>query len=70
MILYKNGKIYNIQRESYESRSCFLQRCWLIVNADMTVADSLIWSFKQYKNCSYFQDKEREIVEAKQKQYQ
>jgi hypothetical protein len=53
MLLYKNGRIYEIERRLGESRHEFMLRCWYLVNGETTSSEAIAWSSKQTKNCSY-----------------
>ena len=53
MLLYKNGRIYEIERRLGESRHQFLLRCWFTVNTASTKEEAMAWFAKNYKGCSY-----------------
>ena len=53
MLLYKNGRIYEIEKKLGETRHEFMMRCWFMVNAASTESDALAWISKNYKGCSY-----------------
>lgn len=53
MLLYKNGKIYELERLLGETRHEFLERCWYLVNGSTTQNEAIAWSSKMTKGCSY-----------------
>ncbi len=67
MLLYKNGRIYDLQKKSGETRHEFLLRCWYLVNSGASEAEALAWSAKMSKNCSFGQLDS--LLEEKQKSF-
>lgn len=53
MLLYKNGRIYTIQRIFGETRHEHIERCWFMVNGCASEGESIAWSARQSKQCSY-----------------
>lgn len=53
MIIYKNGRIYEIEKVKGETRYEFILRSWYLVNSESTQAESLTWSSWKQKLCSY-----------------
>ncbi len=66
MLLYKNGRIYNIESQYGENRHELLLRAWYLVNGNATKAESLAWSFNINKNCQYHN---MEIITEKAKNF-
>lgn len=67
MLLYKNGRIYNIQKRYGETRHEFLLRCWYFANTEASEAEAIAWASKKSKGCSY--GSLDEILVEKQKNF-
>lgn len=66
MLLYKNGRIYEMKKQIGETRHEFMKRCWFLINADATPAEALAWAARESKGCSYG-SLDEELIEAAKK---